>query len=156
MLPKRTAAVAGPPPANQSFSGRTAPVESKDVVVAAAQLMPIPPSPSMHNPPNADARQGSYWQDQPGKFAADSPFEAVNEAGTIKLSVQRPLLLKTKADIYRTDTVDKAICAVERITSKDVSLVGRAPGRTHVTFFFEDPATPQLTYLVDVQADTSK
>ena len=85
-----------------------------------------------------------------------SPFETVSEAGRLQLTAGRPLLLRTKSDVYRTMVVDQTVCDVARITTRDVSLVGRAAGQTHVTFFFEDAQRTQLTYLIDVHPEPAK
>jgi pilus assembly protein CpaC len=84
---------------------------------------------------------------------AGSPFEAVTEAGTLTLRVRRSLLMRTKVDIYRTAVVDEGICDIVQFTPREISLIGRAQGSTHVTFWFDDPAQPPLTYLVKVEPD---
>jgi Flp pilus assembly secretin CpaC len=68
----------------------------------------------------------------------------------VKIPHRHPLLLHTKADVYRTFTVDPTVCEVVRITNQDISLTGRSVGSTHVTFFTEDPTQPMVTYLVEV------
>jgi pilus assembly protein CpaC len=84
---------------------------------------------------------------------AGSPFEAVTESGTLTLRVRRSLLMRTKIDIYRTAVVDEGICDIVQFTPREISLIGRAQGTTHVTFWFDDPAQPPLTYLVKVEPD---
>ena len=84
---------------------------------------------------------------------AGSPFEAVAESGTITLRVRRSMLMRTKVDIYRTAVVDEGICDIVQFTPREISLIGRAQGSTHVTFWFDDPAQPPLTYLVKVEPD---
>jgi pilus assembly protein CpaC len=84
---------------------------------------------------------------------AGSPFEAVTESGTITLRVRRSMLMRTKVDIYRTAVVDEGICDIVQFTPREISLIGRAQGSTHVTFWFDDPAQPPLTYLVKVEPD---
>jgi pilus assembly protein CpaC len=82
-----------------------------------------------------------------------SPFEAVTESGTVTVRVRRSLLMRTKVDIYRTAVVDETICDIVQFTPREISLIGRAQGTTHVTFWFDDPGTPPLTYLVKVEPD---
>ena len=60
--------------------------------------------------------------------------------------------MRTKVDIYRTAIVDEAVCDIVQFTPREISLIGRAQGQTHVTFWFDDPATPPLTYLVEGRA----
>jgi pilus assembly protein CpaC len=84
---------------------------------------------------------------------AGSPFEAIGESGTVTVRVRRSLLMRTKVDIYRTAVVDEAVCDIVQFTPREISLIGRAQGTTHITFWFDDPATPPLTYLVKVEPD---
>lgn len=84
---------------------------------------------------------------------AGSPFEAIGESGTVTVRVRRSLLMRTKVDIYRTAVVDESVCDIVQFTPREISLIGRAQGTTHITFWFDDPATPPLTYLVKVEPD---
>ena len=61
--------------------------------------------------------------------------------------------MRTKVDIYRTAVVDEAVCDIVQFTPREISLIGRAAGTTHITFWFDDPGTPPLTYLVKVEPD---
>lgn len=83
----------------------------------------------------------------------DSPFEAIPQSGTLKLRVRRSLLLRTKVDVYRTAIVDEAVCDIVQFTPRELSIIGRSVGQTHVTFWFDDPAMAPRTYLVEVQPD---
>lgn len=83
----------------------------------------------------------------------DSPFEAIPQSGTLKLRVRRSLLLRTKVDVYRTAIVDEAVCDIVQFTPREVSIIGRSVGQTHVTFWFDDPGMAPRTYLVEVQPD---
>jgi pilus assembly protein CpaC len=84
---------------------------------------------------------------------AGSPFEAIGESGTVTVRVRRSLLMRTKVDIYRTAVVDESVCDIVQFTPREISLIGRAQGTTHITFWFDDPGTPPLTYLVKVEPD---
>jgi pilus assembly protein CpaC len=84
---------------------------------------------------------------------AGSPFEAVSESGTVTVRVRRSLLMRTKVDIYRTAVVDESVCDIVQFTPREISLIGRGQGTTHVTFWFDDPATAPITYLVKVEPD---
>ena len=88
-----------------------------------------------------------------GPLPAGSPFEAIGESGTVTVRVRRSLLMRTKVDIYRTAVVDEGICDIVQFTPREISLIGRAQGTTHVTFWFDDAGTPPLTYLVKVEPD---
>jgi Flp pilus assembly secretin CpaC len=121
-------------------------------------LPPLPPqslqsssSPAVQATPVADVSN-----EDRGKFPDGMPFEAIKESGTVKLRAGLPLLLRMKCDVYRTAIVDEQVCNIERITMREISIVPRTAGRTHVTFFFDDPQTPQLTYLLDVQPSATQ
>jgi pilus assembly protein CpaC len=88
-----------------------------------------------------------------GQLPEGSPFEAIGESGTIKLRVRRSMLMRTKVDVYRTATVDEGIVELVQFTPREISLIGRSQGQTHVTFWFDDPAQPPVTYLVEVGVD---
>ena len=88
-----------------------------------------------------------------GPLPAGSPFEAIQQSGTVKLRVRRSILLRTKVDIYRTAIVDegglrhRAVHAPRSLDHRPQRM-----GQTHVTFWFDDPAMPPLTYLVEGRA----
>jgi hypothetical protein len=90
-----------------------------------------------------------------GKLPEGSPFEAIQESGTVKLRVNRSTLLRTKVNIERTAMVDESVIEVVQYGARDVSIIGRKIGQTHVTFWFDDPAKPPVTYLVEVKPDTA-
>ena len=107
---------------------------------------------------NNAAQPGANNAAQPAAPAASplpagSPFEAIGESGTVTVRVRRSLLMRTKVDIYRTAVVDESVCDIVQFTPREISLIGRAQGTTHITFWFDDPATPPLTYLVKVEPD---
>jgi pilus assembly protein CpaC len=88
-----------------------------------------------------------------GQLPEGSPFEAISQSGTIKLQVRRSLLMRTKVDIYRTAIVDDGVVELAQFTPREISLIGRSQGQTHVTFWFDDPNMQPVTYLVDVAID---
>ena len=90
-----------------------------------------------------------------GTLPEGSPFETIAESGTIKLRVRRSMLLRTKVDVYRTATVDEGIVELVQFTPREISLIGRSQGQTHVTFWFNDPDQPPVTYLVEVAVDAT-
>jgi pilus assembly protein CpaC len=91
-----------------------------------------------------------------GKLPEGSPFEAIPQSGTVKLRVRRSVLLRTKVDIYRTAIVDQSVCDIVQFTPREVSVIGRSVGQTHVTFWFDDQNMAPLTYLVEVKADSEQ
>ena len=66
------------------------------------------------------------------------------------------MLLRTKVDVYRTAIVDEAVCDIVQFTPREVSIIGRSMGQTHVTFWFDDPAMAPITYLVEVKPDAEQ
>jgi len=69
----------------------------------------------------------------------------------LKLTIGRPLVLRTKVDVYRTAIVDSGICDIVQFTPRELSLIGRAAGQTQITFWFDGPDRAPLTYVVEVK-----
>jgi pilus assembly protein CpaC len=88
-----------------------------------------------------------------GGMPVGSPFEVIEESGSVVVHVRRSKLMRTKVDIYRTAVVDEGICEIVQFTPREVSLIGRSVGSTHITFWFDDPAMAPVTYLVKVEPD---
>jgi pilus assembly protein CpaC len=88
-----------------------------------------------------------------GVLPPGSPFEAIEQSGTVKLRVRRSVLLRTKVDVYRTAIVDEAVCDIVQFTPREVSIIGRSVGQTHVTFWLDDATAAPITYLVEVLPD---
>ena len=112
-------------------------------------------------------RQSDTQPDQPPPPAAEplpagralpegSPFEAIGESGTLQVQVRRSLLLRTQTDVYRTAVVDDAVCEIVQFTPRELSIIGRSTGSTHVTFWFDDPNMQPVTYVVQVEPDAAK
>ncbi len=80
-------------------------------------------------------------------------FEVIPQTGQLEVNVGRSLLLRTKADIYRTAVVDPRTVEVIQFTPREVSLIGKGTGATHVTFWFRDGDGAPVTYLVKVAPD---
>ena len=73
-----------------------------------------------------------------GRLPEGSPFEAIPQSGSIKLQVRRSVLLRTKVDVYRTAIVDEAVCDIVQFTPREVSIIGRSMGQTHVNRWADD------------------
>jgi len=84
------------------------------------------------------------------------PFEMIGESGTVSVMVRRSMLLRTAQDIYRTAVVDPNICDVVQFTPKEISIIGKSQGSTHVTFWFDGPNAQPITYLVKVEPDSAE
>ena len=83
-------------------------------------------------------------------------FEVIQQSGEFSVQVHRSKLLRTAKDIYRTAVVDDAVLEIVQFTPREISLIGRSQGSTHVTFWFDDPALQPVTYLVTVEPDSGQ
>ena len=81
------------------------------------------------------------------------PFEVIDQAGDLSLTVRRSKILRTKDDIYRISVVDPTICDVVQFTPREISVIGKGQGATHVTFWFKGIGKRPVTYLVRVLPD---
>ena len=103
------------------------------ILLAGALLSPLVTASELASPP------------------AGEPLEIVSPSGTITLQVGRQRLLRTAAKVQRVAVVDAQVCDAIPFTPGQVSLVGRAVGKTQVTFWFDDPAIAPLVWTVDVK-----
>jgi len=85
-----------------------------------------------------------------------NPFELINESGEIAVMVRRSKLMRTKVNIYRTAVVDSGVVEVVQFTPREISLIGKSTGTTHVTFWFEQEGAKPITYLVRVEPDVER
>ena len=138
----------------------------------AASSQPIQnPKSKIQNPPDirpVDYETRSFAQPPPRPLPARATMwssascrkvrrsKRSRQSGKIKLRVRRSILLRTKVDVYRTAIVDEAVCDIVQFTPREVSIIGRAIGQTHVTFWFDDPAMAPLTYVVEVKPDAEQ
>jgi pilus assembly protein CpaC len=95
-------------------------------------------------------------QELPAAVPPGAPFEMIHESGTLSVQVRRSLLLRTQKDVYRTATVDESICEIVQFTPRELSIIGRSTGSTHVTFWFDDPDARPVTYVVEVKPDAAE
>ena len=92
----------------------------------------------------------------PAELPEGSPFEQIRESGSLAVQVRRSLLLRTQKDIFRTAVVDDSICEIVQFTPRELSIIGRSQGSTHVTFWFDDPNMLPVTYEVEVLPDSKQ
>jgi len=81
------------------------------------------------------------------------PFEVIDHVGELTVVLRRSKLLRTSVDVYRTAVVDPSVCDVIQFTPREVSIIGKGQGATHVTFWFQDGQHRPVTYLVRVAPD---
>jgi pilus assembly protein CpaC len=156
-----------PPPSSlkPQASGPVAKSEANQTLTAPHSALRNPQSalPSASPPAPLLVAQGprpapqSSLRDTPAEeLPAGSPFEVIEEKGKMTVMVRRNKLLRTQVDVYRTAVVDDGICEVIQFTPREVSIIGKSVGATHVTFWFEDANMKPLTYLVAVEPDTEE
>jgi pilus assembly protein CpaC len=83
----------------------------------------------------------------------DGNFEIIDASNTMTVNVRRSKLLRAPFDIYRVAVVDQGICEVAQHTPREVSIIGKSTGATHVTFWFDGGDRRPVTYLVNVDPD---
>ncbi|MFO0886435.1 MAG: pilus assembly protein N-terminal domain-containing protein, partial [Pirellulales bacterium] len=72
-------------------------------------------------------------------------FREIKEMGDLEVMVHRSKILRTKTDLYRTAVVDDGICEIVQFTPRELSIIGKSQGATHVTFWFDDPKADPVT-----------
>ncbi len=83
-----------------------------------------------------------------------SAFEVIDDQGKeFTITVRRSKLLRSPVDIYRTAVVDPAVCDIVQFTPREITIIGKMQGATHVTFWFDDGEQRPVTYLVRVLPD---
>lgn len=92
----------------------------------------------------------------PAVLPEGSPFEQIRESGSLAVQVRRSLLLRTQTDVFRTAVVDDSVCEIVQFTPRELSIIGRSQGSTHVTFWFDDPNMLPITYEVEVLPDSKQ
>lgn len=119
----------------------------------ANQSIPAPQTAFIGQEARPQAEQGLV-EVVPGESQAEEPsFEVIEESGELTVIVRRSKLLRTKVDVYRTAVVDSGVCDVVQFTPREISILGKSRGATHVTFWFQDERYRPVTYLVRVVPD---
>lgn len=96
----------------------------------------------------ADFRlDGSRW-------STIGPFRMSETETEMKVIVRRSKILRTKSDLIRTAIVDPSVCDIVQFTPREISVIGKSLGSTHVTFWFKDSTEP-VTFLVRAIPDPS-
>ncbi|GAB6164859.1 hypothetical protein JCM19992_08590 [Thermostilla marina] len=131
-------------------------VEEVDAGVMPDEGFTAVPSPSdrdvvMQVVPAGPAPETTYVEPEAAPMTPE--LEVIDESGELTVIVRRSKLLRTKVDIYRTAVVDPSICDVAHYTTREVAILGKSQGATHVTFWFADEKYRPVTYLVRVVPD---
>jgi pilus assembly protein CpaC len=131
------------------------PAELEPLVMAVQNENPPAALPAPEaGAPEAGAPEAGAAVDQDADLKKH--FEVIQQTGEFTVQVHRSKLLRTAKDIYRTAVVDDAVLEIVQFTPREISLIGRSQGATHVTFWFDDPATQPVTYLVKVEPDAGQ
>lgn len=83
------------------------------------------------------------------------PFTIYRESEELKVISNRSIVLRTRYNLYRTAVVDPSICDIIQFNPREISIIGRAVGSTHVTFWFEDGTFKPVTFTVNTMPDPS-
>lgn len=88
------------------------------------------------------------------KWSTIGPFRMSEGETEMKVVARRSKLLRTKSDLVRTAIVDPSICDIVQFTPREISIIGKTVGATHVTFWFKDNTEP-VTFLIKTTPDPS-
>jgi len=83
------------------------------------------------------------------------PFTIYRESEELKVIANRSILLRTRYNLYRSAIVDPSICDIVQFNPREISVIGRTVGTTHVTFWFEDGTFKPVTFTVNTLPDPS-
>ena len=83
------------------------------------------------------------------------PFTIYRETEELKVITNRSIVLRTRYNLYRTAIVDPSVCDIIQFNPREISIIGRAVGSTHVTFWFEDGTFKPVTFTVNTMPDPS-
>lgn len=83
------------------------------------------------------------------------PFTIYRESEELKVISNRSIVLRTRYNLYRTAVVDPSVCDIIQFNPRELSIIGRAVGSTHVTFWFEDGTFKPVTFVVNTLPDPS-
>ena len=130
--------------------------QAQPVNLVAQPPLAQPPMALQPPPPANTPNQRPLVPGEDAMRRGGSPFEVIDETGAVQVMVRRSKLLRTKVDIYRTAVVDDSICEIVQFTPREVSLIGKSQGSTHVTFWFDDPTMAPVTYVIQVVPDVAE
>ncbi|MDO4550057.1 MAG: pilus assembly protein N-terminal domain-containing protein [Planctomycetia bacterium] len=88
------------------------------------------------------------------QWSSVGPFRVSETEMEFRVISRRSKILRTKSDLIRTAIVDPSICDVVQFTPREISIIGKTVGATHVTFWFKDSTEP-VTFLVRTAPDPS-
>ncbi|MDO4628624.1 MAG: pilus assembly protein N-terminal domain-containing protein [Planctomycetia bacterium] len=103
-------------------------------------------------------RTGNLADDQSLEEEANEtvgPFHVYRESEEITVISKRSMLMRTRHNLIRTAIVDPSICDIVQFTPREISIIGRSVGSTHVTFWFEDGTFKPITFVVHTRPDPS-
>ncbi len=174
VAPLEPSARSVPPPAAPNSPAPPVAVRTIAPPPKPAETAPgAPPGPSKPDRPLASffrkAQQADYQEsvadeDVPPPEADKTERLPPVEAETVPLAQaasQAELVLQVGGkrtvsaghDVLRATSVDPAVCEAGRSAPREVTIVGKAPGATHVTVWSQDPAERPVSFAVRVVKD---
>ncbi len=122
-----------------------------NVVVRTPVPEKAPTVPQIGNLSNTEEQQ-SLGEDN---LESIGPFQIYRESEELSVITRRSMLMRTKYNLIRTAIVDPSICDIVQFTPREISIIGRGIGSTHVTFWFEDGTFKPITFVVNTLPDPS-
>ncbi|MBE6427360.1 MAG: hypothetical protein E7028_02050 [Planctomycetaceae bacterium] len=123
---------------------------SKDVVVRTPSSEKATTKPQIGNMSNLEEQS---LDDE--ELESVGPFQVYRESEELSVVTRRSMLMRTKHNLIRTAIVDPSICDIVQFTPREISIIGRSVGSTHVTFWFEDGTFKPVTFIVNTLPDPS-
>lgn len=100
----------------------------------------------------ATAAPGPTGGDLPAAVTAEKPEKPEQAPLALVVTAHRSKLLRTKADIYRAQVDDAAVCDVTQFTPRSLSVRGKQAGTTGITIWLHDGTHQPVRLLVRVIA----
>lgn len=155
-VPEHKTLRTSPAVSNPTFAGNQ---NSASIVpMESAQLEPVETIPAK-NPKVADVNMAFGNNSEQALDEEENetvgPFTIYRESEELKVVTNRSLVLRTRYNLYRTAVVDPSICDIIQFNPRELSIIGRAVGSTHVTFWFEDGSFKPVTFVVNTLPDPS-
>lgn len=109
--------------------------------------------PALARPSSADlAPAGSSLAQQmpPAEPNRLGPFQVTDRLGELEVMSRCGKVLRTSLEVVRIAVADREICDAAQFAPGELSVIGKRPGETHVTFWFREGQHPPITCLIRV------
>ena len=78
------------------------------------------------------------------------PFEVTDRLGELEVMSRCGKVLRTSLEVVRIAVADREVCDAAQFAPGELSVIGKRPGETHVTFWFREGQHPPITCLIRV------